>query len=765
MTETSKYLVEIKDDREEVRIKACEQLGESLDPQFVVQLVDALNDKSIAVREAAAKALAKISDTSSIQPLINCLYDGEHSAIRSSAIDGLVSIGKEAIPSLKLIAYDEDVDIRNFACTIMGMIQDEDAVGVLIDKLANDSDENVRYNSAEALGRIRSNRTVPSLISALSSSTFFVQSAVIDSLGKIKDKRATKYLIKCLENDMLCQIAIENIGRIASSDAIPVLMELLNSSDLDIRHTTVKSLINILEQQRTEKIDTTEKFAKISNIDSSKFIDVIKQGLNEQDEVMRRSYVLIAGLLKDPNIIPALLELTLYDKELQNFVIETILGFGDTAVDYLIQALPRYEKDIKVIAIMCLGQLKDKKAIGSIREMLNDNDDSVRANAIVSLGSLDAVELLNEIIGFLDDDSSNVREAVVISIGLMKDKSVVSKLKTYLKEATSMKRRYLVRILGLLRAEDVLDVLISSSKDTDYEVRKNSLLALSSIRNQKVAVACFIDALSDKELEIQKIAVLALGKIRQPEMIPYLIKLLSNENTFSTRISAINLLGIIGNKEIGNILLDLLQKDSDIHIKIACIDSIGKLKLEQSVDVLGPLLAGPEDEIKIAVINALGEMNTGENLLIPFISDNKNFSVKVAAIKSLGKIGGYKSIANIILSLTESNIQEIALESLVKIATRQPAGLWVGLQHPSGVVREFVVEIIGKLKENRFVLSLLSLLNDEVPNVRIAVSIALKEIGDTSVIDAIYERLAKETEKYVRDTMILTVNSLKKIKL
>jgi HEAT repeat protein len=91
--------------------------------------------------------------------------------------------------------------IKTSVVTALGAIgNDKGVVDALIDGM-NDGELQVREASIESLGRLRSKKAVPFLINKLSDRSFSIRISAIRSLGQIKDQRAIPVLKNIADSD------------------------------------------------------------------------------------------------------------------------------------------------------------------------------------------------------------------------------------------------------------------------------------------------------------------------------------------------------------------------------------------------------------------------------------------------------------------------------------------------------------------------------------------------------------------------------------
>ena len=163
----------------DVQINAAEALGKTGSAAVVAPLVAVLADRERAapVRQATARALGTIAHPQSAPALVNVLPDGNTNVVRA-AVRALGEIG----------ARHEHADLRAYI------------TGSLLPLLVG-AEPIVAQVAAEALGRLRSERAVPSLIMALNCEEWPVRQAAAKALGEIGARVAGPQLTVIAESD------------------------------------------------------------------------------------------------------------------------------------------------------------------------------------------------------------------------------------------------------------------------------------------------------------------------------------------------------------------------------------------------------------------------------------------------------------------------------------------------------------------------------------------------------------------------------------
>ncbi|MDR3709956.1 MAG: MFS transporter [Capsulimonadaceae bacterium] len=150
------------------RVKAAEQLGRLKTPVAVEELVKALDDVSLPVREQAATSLGEIGDARAVQPLVTKLTDVA-SGIAPEAAVALGKIGdKSALPALAAVIQLGGPSLRRLAAIeALGRLQDRRVPDILL-PIVSERDSSVRVAATRALSgfpeAMHSDRVVAALL-------------------------------------------------------------------------------------------------------------------------------------------------------------------------------------------------------------------------------------------------------------------------------------------------------------------------------------------------------------------------------------------------------------------------------------------------------------------------------------------------------------------------------------------------------------------------------------------------------------------------
>jgi HEAT repeat protein len=178
------------------RGRAVALLGSAADASHLAAMAARLQDRSLEVRCAAARALGKAGDPAAVGYLLDALSAAQ-ALPHGVAGMALLDLGTTALPQLRDALMDDDPDVRSLAAEIVG-VHGDIAAAPALEVLLRDPEEDaaVREAAAGALGRIGSPTSTEPLARALTESPALrLQRVSAEALGRIGDPVAAVPLL------------------------------------------------------------------------------------------------------------------------------------------------------------------------------------------------------------------------------------------------------------------------------------------------------------------------------------------------------------------------------------------------------------------------------------------------------------------------------------------------------------------------------------------------------------------------------------------
>lgn len=226
-------------------------------------------------------------------------------------------------------------------------------------------------------------------------------------------------------------------------------------------------------------------------------------------------------------------ELKDFDPKVRSKAAEELGRSGNTdAVAPLIFVL-KYDDvwSVRKSAAWALGELKDRRSVGSLIEALKHNDWIVQFKAAEALGKIGDTHAVEPLIETLQSESSHVYEQVTWALGELCDDRAVIPLINALENELPAVRMNSAKALGKIRNRQAVEPLIATlMKDSIPEVKKWAAWALGALNDSR-AIEPLISTLNDGDYYVRMHAGLSLEKIGKPA-VPFLIRALNDKSTF-----------------------------------------------------------------------------------------------------------------------------------------------------------------------------------------------------------------------------------------
>jgi len=551
------------------RQAAIDALGKIGAPA-VEPLIATLRDSNENVRDAATKALGKISDTRAIDPLLTALKNSNRE-IRAIVLKALDKLGWK--PGQDQAGASYWVAKRNWEkCVAVGAPAVDPLVSVL-----KDSDRDVRQAAVEALGKIGDIRAVAPLVIMLKDSDWSVRQATTEAMDKLGWKPeqdqvgacywvargnwiqsvaigapAVEPLITALKgnNEDLRQAAAEALGKIGTP-AVDSLVSLLKDSDWHIRQASAESLGKIGDARAVEPLIVTlnDNYGVVGKaaVDAlgkigAPAVEPLITALKDSDWNVRQAAAQALERIGTPSVKPLVSVLEDSDWNARQIIAEALdkldwkpgkdqaganywvtkgnwekcVAVGAPAVDPLVSVLKYSDKDVRQAAVEALGRIGDIRAVDPLVTMLKDSDWHVRQAAAEALGKIGDVRAVEPLITVLNVNEGDVRQAAVKALVKIGTPVIEPLIAYYAENETTLD------VLEKIGAPAVVP-LIAVLKDGYCDMRQAAAKALGNIRDTR-AVEPLIVALKDEsDRYVSLAAAEALGKIGDARAVQSLI--------------------------------------------------------------------------------------------------------------------------------------------------------------------------------------------------------------------------------------------------
>lgn len=193
---------------------------------------------------------------------------------------------------------------------------------------------------------------------------------------------------------------------------------------------------------------------------------------------------------------------------------------------------------LKVLAIKTISNYKDTTAVSSLMYCLNNKDSNYKirlaaAEALGKIGDKNAFESLTNVVYDEKEKSTYIKESAVIALGMLGDtraldvfNSIMDTKQMFLDKFSYLKERMLEAIskFDISKDKKTIDVLKKTLLDRSPRIR---IAAIETIMNSDLANGyelIYDRLISDDDIEVKKNALVALYNISDERILKEVIK-------------------------------------------------------------------------------------------------------------------------------------------------------------------------------------------------------------------------------------------------
>lgn len=687
---TAEVLLEkLKNSDPNQRRKAIRELANYPEnPNVVAALCEALGDPNKGVQNITIEVLSSVSHKNMVLGLINVVKSPDLNT-RNAGMTILRNLGPMAIaPIVSALETSTDVDEIIQLLVILGDIKSHIATDTVL-KYITHEDDNVKTTAVESLGKIQDPKAVKVLLETYKN-TDILKYSIVEALGNIAVEEVIPVLIGALESgDMLEYFtAIGALGATESPKAIEVLCKkLLSEEDSGTRRLIFKSLAQI--EQANEGC--------LKSIASDNILEILKGLLDNHDAAEYRYLVEVASAIENEAFAGALLDaLQSPEEEISDSAFEGLCKLGNKAVKVALEKIGKVEPPVAVKILRylekypsvevpnaismfsqnpddslrqtlakTLGACKCDVSFNTLKDMLNDVDETVRKNAVISVaGMLDCPGAIQALIGKFKDINGHVRreacsamantgsseiveplfgviaaepygdvrEAAASVLACRKDPVITKKLLEMLDDPNSRIRETISKTIWKCGSTVAVDSLIAKLSDTEWRVIVNSCNSLENMRDLK-SIFPLKELLKNGDWQIRIAALSALRAFKSNQLKQFYIPLLADENPQVAKLAVVAL------SEIGDKSLDSDFKKYINHskweVRYQIVKALGSIKSTSCLELLKQIIEKDDNNAvrsrAILTLAKLGD-NTSADIIFNML-DNEDKNLVVSAIK------------------------------------------------------------------------------------------------------------------------------------
>ena len=380
----------------------------------------------------AVEALGEMNDPRAVKHLakIICSQDGYDDELRVKAIDSLAK-QKHTFPVESIIMALRDhlgaykpLD----ACVLTPSFDAPAILGILLMPL-----DGMRWDIQQVLARwalekLKSQRAISAIITALQIENVPVRGAAAEALGELKETSAVEPLLSTLDSCMQTGNPAANhlctaLGKMKDPRAVPLLIKALRFKDKNVnggstdlvRRSAISALLELQDPRAVDPL-----------------IEVLLPGSGNGS---RAVVVAVEALTKFENVkaIPTLLQLTNGRGPEESAAAEKALKelcgrHGIAAIEMLAKGLQDTSFHVRSAAAACLGGINNPLVHAPLLNALKDGNMYVRSAAVESVNNFKDPRFLDPLITALKDPEQLVRNPATHALSAFQDQRAIDAL-------------------------------------------------------------------------------------------------------------------------------------------------------------------------------------------------------------------------------------------------------------------------------------------------------------------------------------------------
>ncbi len=570
------------------------------------------------------------------------------------------------------------------------------------------ADTDVLREGAYLAGESHCEDAVPLLVELLKSSNIGVQESADNAIRKIGGKEAVTGVIPLLRSD---EAPVRNgamdILRALGVQDLQSLIALLKDEDVDIR------------------IFIADILGSAGNVMA---VAPLCEALLKDPEVNVRYQAAVSlGNLGLPEAAKCLNQAMRDEEWVQYSVIEALAKIGHaSSVDAMVKAMSHSSELVVSMIIDALGDMGNVKAVTLLLHKMESAPTALRNKIVKAIVKILGAKLVNLL---PRDEKENFREYLLVALE-DEDEEVQD-------EAISG--------LAFMGGDDAARGVFAIAERLDPDKDQDRLEAILSSLARMGVTQPLRKALQGDDPAKALLAVEVLSRIGSPEVEDILKESFWGSPLAVQRAMVLVLARIAGEEAVG-FFMDLLGRHADGKVLKAVASLLGqKLRHAPATELLFRLLEHQYDDVKEAALDALVAIGTPDiQKAFQGMFAGLDPIRRLMAVYALGKIDPSANIDILRAGLEDEipDIRKVSLEAIAGVCYEDDvwaALLSARLLDENRDVRQTVVEIMGRCYSPKLLPSLVQALHDDDDWVKVR---ALEALGGHRVKEAIPDVVA-----------------------
>ncbi len=602
-------------------------------PEREAAILAALEDEAPTVRERAVRLAARYVEP---QVLGSLVADGVNAARRNGALSALERQGPYAVPHLVELLHATDSDLVMFALQVLARIGDPVSTARIL-PLVDHADANVAQSAIEALGRMRATDAVPVLLDLLDRNVW-LQLAAVNALGEIGDPTAMSPLLGLVPDSFVAEQAVRALQRITAPESLDPLLDLLvRVRERPLRDAILEACGVVLELH-PEPGAAGQAFAgRLDPAARAELVGFMAEALAGDPAAEAES--------EAPAQAAAGIALVAGLGELYVPVLLRIAA-GSPWAEPLWRARAQPSDD-QVNALLAHAEARVRRGLllagpfgatllPALLARLDDNDGEVRAAACRALGALGDPRAAGVLIERLRTGEGEERDEAAAALGRFPPDALAGLGSCLDPRSGDDVAIAALEAVRLAEARVFEPEVLALTRAPSADVRLAALRAAASLPSSKAEMVLF-RALGDREERVQIEALDLLVERDGDKAAVALIALLSAADSLRFRvIRALGRLRVLAAVP----KLESLYPSAPLHERIEIVRALATIQPPGVTDFLRVRLRAPERELRHVAALGLARAAGPEDLatLITMAADD-DWTLRNQAAQGLGRLG------------------------------------------------------------------------------------------------------------------------------
>ncbi len=474
--------------------------------------------------------------------------------------------------------------------------------------------------------------------------------------------------VKSSPGSPLAQKALEKLIALGS-DAIDPLVEALSTSEKRESTVYVEALSKLIDSKTLPHLLKTMSEANgrgmsgvagalstSRNYPASALLDALaKQGMP------KGALLDVIAAQKSRFTVRELLNSAYTQEPAERTGLFKIIGeiADESSVDDLIARIEGKDPVARLHIINVLGRFNLPKVSQAIQKQLKDSNKFIRSAALSALAKLDGPFDMPLITGMLRDGEIEVQNKAVDVVIKANHPETIKYLVDVLKDENENARRAAVEVLNVVGTSKSVKFLLEVIADSDWWVRTRAADALGKIGGPRV-VDAVLALIKDENQDIRRAAIEILNQTKDERAVAQLLEATKDKDWWVSE-RAVDALAEIGSSKALPRFVEMLQGEAKSLPTV--IRAIGKIGDQKSLEHLLPMLARPENEIKVEAISALAKLADERRadtirVRLQAVSTNNDGTISQAVERALHELDNRFSTQQIAANQRAQKMQE-----------------------------------------------------------------------------------------------------------